>query len=121
MRNTIISNSLGHGINVSQKSKISLISSSITSNYEFIEEGQTNGSNGIEATSYSLIEIWHDSNISNNSNTITAAAFPLKARNKSEISIGSALELTSSLEWSEIYLEKGSKLYLNDTKREYKH
>ena len=59
LRNTIISNSLGHGINVGQKSKISLISSSITGNYEFIEEGQTNGSNGIEATSCSLIEIWH--------------------------------------------------------------
>ena len=37
------------------------------------------------------------------------------ARQNSEIYINSSLNLTSSLGWSQIYLEKGSKLYLNDS------
>ena len=39
----------------------------------------------------------------------------MKARQNSEIYVNSSLSLTSSLGWSQIYLEKGSKLYLNDS------
>jgi len=115
LRDSNIVNTLGHGINVREKSQVSLQNSNITSSYEFTENDFTNGSNGIEANSYSKIEIWHDSNNTSNLNVINAAAFPLKARQNSEIYVNSALSLTSSLGWSQIYLEKGSKLYLNDS------
>ena len=39
----------------------------------------------------------------------------MKARQNSEIFVNSSLNLTSSLGWYQIYLEKGSKLYLNDS------
>ena len=39
----------------------------------------------------------------------------MKARQNSEIYVNSTLSLTSSLGWSQIYLEKESKLYLNDS------
>ena len=63
-----------------EKSQVSLQNSNITSSYEFTENDFTNGSNGIEANSYSKIEIWHDSNNTSNLNVINAAAFPFKAR-----------------------------------------
>ena len=39
----------------------------------------------------------------------------MKARQNSKIYFNSSLSLTSSLVWSQIYLEKESKHYLNDS------
>ena len=50
LRDSNIVNTLGHGINVREKSQVSLQNSNITSSYEFTENDFTNGSNAIEAT-----------------------------------------------------------------------